>query len=396
MKRKILVMFLSIAIILTGISFPKANVKAASTGKVTLVIEKLTIGQGVVCQPVQLNIYSGDTIKTVISRYFMSISGQCAFENSQGSYLYAINNADKTRKAYIPDIIANGTEIYQYEYVGDDNKSHVAKIDIPSTNDNIGNNDNILGNGDYSVLSGWIYTINNKPCFSGKTFNRTDCNPNTDPTVNNIYKPYDGIYVKNGDVIRVMFSIYGFGADLGIDTYDYTGVSAVPLEDKTELLRTVGDVNSKKSYWIKYPNVKIALDYAIKVVNTYNPSRAYIKTATDNLKNAIRSPKNPPVGSVALKSAKNIKGGKIKIIVNKVSGVTGYQYKYGNNKKLRNKKKRKLVATTKRLRKITFTTKSINNIKKNKAYVKVRAYLIVNGKYVYGKWTKVKTVKMKK
>ena len=80
----------------------------------------------------------------------------------------------------------------------------------------------------------------------------------------------------------------------------------------------------------------------------------------------------------------------------KISGITGFQIKYGNNKKLKNKKKKKWKATTVKTTKTTYTTKKIVNIKKKKAYIKIRAYRNVNGKYVYGKWTAVKTVKVKK
>ena len=97
-----------------------------------------------------------------------------------------------------------------------------------------------------------------------------------------------------------------------------------------------------------------------------------------------------------IKSAKNAKGKKIKVTSTKISGITGFQIKYGNNKKLKNKKKKKWKATTVKTTKTTYTTKKIVNIKKKKAYIKIRAYRNVNGKYVYGKWTAVKTVKVKK
>ena len=59
------------------------------------------------------------------------------------------------------------------------------------------------------------------------------------------------------------------------------------------------------------------------------------------LKNAIKSPQNPPVGTVKIKTAKNAKGKKIKLTLTKTAGVTGFRIKYGNNKKLKNKKKKK-------------------------------------------------------
>ena len=38
----------------------------------------------------------------------------------------------------------------------------------------------------------------------------------------------------------------------------------------------------------------------------------------------------------------------------------------------------------------------LKNLKKKKYYVQVRAYRTVNGKKIYGDWSKVKSVKVKK
>ena len=168
------------------------------------------------------------------------------------------------------------------------------------------------------------------------------------------------------------------------------------MADKTELLRVAGDVNSNKGYWTVYPNVNAAYSQAATVASQYNPSQTTVNSAATALKNAIKSPQNPPVGTVKIKKAKNAKGKKIKLTLTKTAGVTGFRIKYGNNKKLKNKKKKKQQAVTVKTTKTTYTTKKITNIKKKKAYVKIRAYRIVNGKYVYGKWSAVKTVKVKK
>ena len=145
-----------------------------------------------------------------------------------------------------------------------------------------------------------------------------------------------------------------------------------------------------------YPNVSAAYDKAVTVAKNYNPSQVSVSNAETELKNAIKSPKNPSVGAVAIKSAKNAKGKKIKLTTTKIAGMTGFQIRYGNNKKFKNKKKKKWKSVTAKTKKTTYTTKKITNLKKKKAYVQIRAYRIVNEKYVYGKWSSVKTVKIKK
>ena len=75
---------------------------------------------------------------------------------------------------------------------------------------------------------------------------------------------------------------------------------------------------------------------------------------------------------------------------NKVSGVDGYHIQLATDKKF--KKNRKSVIVAKR----NASKKTVKNLKKNKKYyVRVRAYKVVDGKKVYGKWSKIKSVKTK-
>ena len=70
--------------------------------------------------------------------------------------------------------------------------------------------------------------------------------------------------------------------------------------------------------------------------------------------------------------------------------VSGYQIQYALNKKFTNKKKSKWAGKWK-------SAKTISKLKKGKKYyVRVRAYRNKSGKKLYGKWSKVKKVKIKK
>lgn len=71
----------------------------------------------------------------------------------------------------------------------------------------------------------------------------------------------------------------------------------------------------------------------------------------------------------------------------KQSGISGYQIQYAKDKKFKMSKKSKFLKKNKL---------TIKKLKKNKKYsFRVRAYKIENGKRVYGKWSKVKTVRIK-
>ena len=79
---------------------------------------------------------------------------------------------------------------------------------------------------------------------------------------------------------------------------------------------------------------------------------------------------------------------KIKLTVKKVTNATGYEFKYSTNKKFK-----------KKLTKTKITSKNVILLKKlkrkKKYFIKVRAYTTVNGKKVYGKWSKKISVKSK-
>ncbi len=70
--------------------------------------------------------------------------------------------------------------------------------------------------------------------------------------------------------------------------------------------------------------------------------------------------------------------------------VTGYEIQLATDKKFKKNKK------TVKVNKKNASKKTVKKLKsKKKYYVRVRSYKIVNGKKVYGKWSKIKTVKTK-
>lgn len=100
------------------------------------------------------------------------------------------------------------------------------------------------------------------------------------------------------------------------------------------------------------------------------------------------------LAKTALRSVKNDKRRKITVKWKKVKDAKGYQVEYALNSKFtKNKKSKTIKGNTAKSR--SFTTK---NLKKNKVYfVRVRAYKTdENGNRVYGKWSTVKRVKIKK
>ena len=98
----------------------------------------------------------------------------------------------------------------------------------------------------------------------------------------------------------------------------------------------------------------------------------------------------PKPGKTAVSKAVRAKNNKsIKITLKKIKTATGYQIKYSTSKKFGKK-----VTKTINTKKVKVTLKKLKP--KKKYYVKARAYSSFEGSKVYGTWSKIKTVKVKK
>lgn len=103
----------------------------------------------------------------------------------------------------------------------------------------------------------------------------------------------------------------------------------------------------------------------------------------------VKKTKTNKIGKVSIKSAKNIKKRKIALSWRKVTNAKGYKVQYSTNKKFSKKKtKTKFCKNTKC---------TLQKLKKKKTYyVRVRAYKLSGKKKVYGSWSKVKKIKIRK
>ena len=118
--------------------------------------------------------------------------------------------------------------------------------------------------------------------------------------------------------------------------------------------------------------------------NTNTVNQAYMKSNGVGEKSSASKPK-----TVKITSAKNKKSRKLSVKWKKLSDVSGYQLQYALNKKITKKKKSKITKKT------SYTIKRLK--KKKTYYVRVRAYkLNSSGKKVFGKWSAIKKVKIKK
>lgn len=86
---------------------------------------------------------------------------------------------------------------------------------------------------------------------------------------------------------------------------------------------------------------------------------------------------------------------KVKLSLKTIRGAKGYQLAVYTTKKNAKKNKKAIIKKNVKTTKVTITSKKLKN--KKSLFVKVRAYVSdANGNKVYGKWSNVKKVKIKK
>lgn len=388
--KKVLSVVVALAMVLSTMAVAFAD--ETKTIKVTMTIERLTIGQGFLVEPVTVEVEEGASVKDVMEKVAQekNVALNVVESDWGGFYLDSISYAD-TGVLNIPQIILDMPDI-DVDY-GEYGSYHYDAPTNTSTNV-LFEDEQKLGSYSYNDMAGWMYALNN-----GSSDNGIDAQP-----------------VEDGDVVRVQFSLYGYGVDLGFESY-YDNIETPQLANKDKLIKQVAATDAEGEY-------KEARAAAIEVLEKYDATQEEVDEALSNLgyveeatpevtdpetteeettsgvtetttnqEQTTTTPTTPKTtAGVSLKRAKikkltNVKKYRVKIKINKVTKAKGYQYRYATNKKF---KKSKVKNTTK----TTFTTKKLS--KNVRCYVKVRAYVKVNGKKSFGKWSKVKSIKVKK
>ena len=165
------------------------------------------------------------------------------------------------------------------------------------------------------------------------------------------------------------------------------------IDDKYDLTQYSGDEKAKLEKAIA--DAKSAIDAAesleavtlAKKNGIYEADKAKTDKQIADEKKAEIARKKAAAKKYTVKGLKvTSKSRKFTVTWKKTKGATGYQVQY----KLKSAKKYKTLKT---LKKLKVTSKKL---KKGKKYqFKVRTYTTVKGTKVYGKWTKVKTIKCK-
>ena len=397
-SKKILSLVLALALVVSTmtVTFAEANDKVT----VTVTIERFTIGQGYLLKPTSVEVDKDASVKDVLEKAAQENNIKLnATTSSYGYYLDSISYAD-TGVVNIPESISSMPGI-DADYGG----GYTVHYDAP-TNTTVNSrfeDEQKLGGGSFTDLAGWMYALNNKESNNGM-----DAQP-----------------VADGDVVRVQFSVYAAGADIGFKSW-YAGIESAKLADKDSLIKKVAELSAKEnqdkdlaeaiSVLEKYDATQQEVDDALaklqvtdetttpavttpavttQVPTTEAPTPAVTtqvpttEAPTPAVTTQVPTTEAPTVvlGNTKIRKVTNVKKYKAKIKIKKVAKAKGYQFKYADNKKF----KKSIVKNT---TKLTLTTKKFK--KNSRCYVKVRAYAIVGKVKSYGKWSKVKSVKIKK
>ena len=224
----------------------------AGNGHVVVSVERFTIGQGYIHEPVIVPFEKGDNAVDILKKVIGAENW--VGEDGSAAYLEAIKGADLgSDHVKVPDYISE-------------------KLGGPTTEEALENGKSqegdALGEFDYSFMSGWMYHVNGVEVGYGMAS----------------YVP------KDGDVLRYQFTLWGYGTDL--TGYEYGNLDPVlDICNKDEITRVMAEVNEDRDMLMAVPAVKAAYDKAVELVSAVITPKAEIETATENLKKAMEEAK---------------------------------------------------------------------------------------------------------
>ncbi|MDR0879286.1 MAG: cell wall-binding repeat-containing protein [Clostridioides sp.] len=246
-------MFITLVVLIgimpNSFAYEVNNRTGSPAGHVTMTVEKFTLGQGYIREPIRMHFNTGDTYEDLIKRFLGegNYDGNGSKDDGMGYYLSAVKDPD-TSAINVPGYIKNKIEEGDLNLQRNDPKDFLSEMD-------------------YTFMSGWMYSVNNQ--FLGYGLSRA--------------------IPKDGDVARFQFTLHGYGKDLGDNSFE-TGNPYITVADKTKLTAKVGEVNSSsdKSKMLTNSGVKEAYKHALKdVLPNMEVSQKDVDQALKNIESAL-------------------------------------------------------------------------------------------------------------
>ncbi len=212
---------------------------------VTLTLEKLTLDGGFILEPVQVTINNGESLESILGR----VGGNQLVW--QGDMLYAVIGAQSSAD-FVPSAILDMGVNENGELAP--TQTSLNEIGLKSARQ--------LGKQDYSSMSSWMCSINNQLVGSSIAD----------------YVP------ESGDVIRVQFSLWGNGADLGQSLGG--NVPSIFTADKDCLLEALAQVRNNPYFnqFMLDPTFADIYNQAMSMAENLQASQDAVDRITDQLK----------------------------------------------------------------------------------------------------------------
>ena len=207
-------------------------VKVDDTDSVIVDIEKFTLGQGFIMEPVVMKWEEGDTAADVTIRAAEQAGIELKYgDTDMGFYLSAIRD-NETAAANIPQYLKDAAEENGFTIGERANADWLSQFD-------------------YTTDSGWMIWVNHVE----------------------ISRSAGAWDVKPGDVIRWQFTVCGLGKDLGSGTY---GTPFVTVGEKDALVHAMAVASKHQKAGKAYEN-------AVKVMENMASTQSEINSATEAL-----------------------------------------------------------------------------------------------------------------
>ena len=212
--KKLLSFVLAVMMIFSASATFSAEDAKEFDGYVYMTVEKLTLGQGFVIEPVKVGYYKEDSLGDIAER---CLGDKSTFKGDISQYyLEGVidgGNPENWSKNDIP------TDIY--------NKLTQSSEEITDRAE-----DNILQSYDFTQYGGWMFTVDN----IGSNAGAGDIKLGDDSSTGYCY--------EDSSVIRLEYSLYGYGEDIGI-SYGYMPFETTnSFADRSELIAYVSEIKS--------------------------------------------------------------------------------------------------------------------------------------------------------
>ena len=212
--KKLISLVLAVMMIFSASATFSAEDAKKFDGYVYMTVEKLTLGQGFVIEPVKVGYYKEDTLGDIAER---CLGDKSTFKGDISQY-------------YLEGVIDGG------------NPQNWSKNDIPTdiynkltqSGEEITDRaeDSILQSYDFTQYGGWMFTVDNTGTNAGAGSIKLGEDSST------------GYCYEEGSVIRLQYSLYGYGEDIGI-SYGYMPFETTnSFADRTKLIAYVSEIKS--------------------------------------------------------------------------------------------------------------------------------------------------------